>query len=137
MKSSSYKRDYTWEHLEKFWRQCLFLSFIVPIFYIWLHKAKFVMSHVAHVSDVAHGPLVYDNVSALKILNRKANHLIKFFDFMRFFRLDPHVHPIFHLWAKFFKMPTTCPIIHCLKFKGDWPLPPPSCIHRFLQLLRN
>lgn len=34
------------------------------------------MSHVAQVSDVAHGPLVYDNVSALKISDRKANHLV-------------------------------------------------------------
>lgn len=51
------------------------------------------MSHVAQVSDVAHGPLVYDNVSALKISKLKSKPF-SFFHYMRFFRLDPNVHPI-------------------------------------------
>lgn len=52
------------ENFEHLLMQDLYYSFIVPIFWIRLHKADFIASIVAQVSDVDHWPLVIKKVES-------------------------------------------------------------------------
>lgn len=64
MKSSSYKMGSMFTNIgRKFKKKTLILhntfNYIVLVFCILLLKADFIMTSVAHVNDVAYGPLFY------------------------------------------------------------------------------